>query len=200
MMPGLLVSLSVSCITSEAAYKCNFFVPLILKRGPVPIKILDFILVIAGSGLLIEQLKQLAGRELNKRIFFTGLLAPQQLRQLTKTAWCGFSLDKPVNINQQASLPNKLFDYIAAGVPVVTSNITEVAAIIHEFKIGKIIDTVTPETIAAAVNSLATENELYHQYKSNTTAAAKQLSWDSEKIILQNLFIKVATENNIAIG
>ena len=160
----------------------------------------DFILVIAGSGLLIGQLKQLAEGELNKRIFFTGLLTPKQLKQLTKTAWCGFSLDKPININQQASLPNKLFDYIAAGIPVIASNITEVAAIVNEYKVGKIINAVTPQAIAAAVNSLAAETELYQQYKSNTTTVAKQLNWDNEKTILQNLFTKVVAENNIAIG
>lgn len=160
----------------------------------------DFILVIAGSGLLIDKLKQLAGNEINKRVFFTGLLTPQQLKQLTKTAWCGFSLDKPININQQCSLPNKLFDYIAAGIPVITSNVTEVAAIVNECKVGKIIEAVTPECIAAAANSLSADDELYHQYKNNTDTAAKLLNWNTEKQILQNLFIKAAAENNIAIG
>lgn len=159
-----------------------------------------FILVIAGSGLLIDELKKQAGSLLNHRIFFTGLLAPAQLQQLTKQAWCGFSLDKPLNLNQQCSLPNKLFDYIAAGIPVIASNITEVAAIVNEYQVGKVIDTVTPEAIAQAVKSLSINDEEYYQFKSNTIAAAGVLNWDNEKKILQRFFIKVATENNIAVG
>jgi glycosyltransferase involved in cell wall biosynthesis len=159
-----------------------------------------FILVIAGSGLIIGELKKQSGTLLNNRIFFTGLLAPPQLQQLTKKAWCGFSLDKPLNINQQCSLPNKLFDYIAAGVPVITSNITEVAAIVNEYQAGKIVDAVTPQAIAAAVKSLSTNEEQYHQFKNNTITAARVLNWDNEKKILHIFFTKVAAENKIAIG
>ncbi len=159
-----------------------------------------FILVIAGRGLLIDDLKKQAGTLLNSRIFFTGLLAPAQLQQLTKKAWCGFSLDKPLNINQQCSLPNKLFDYIAAGIPVITSNITEVAAIVNEYQVGKVIDTVSPKAIANAVKSLSISIGQYHQFKNNTTVAAKTLNWNNEKKILQNFFTNIAAENNIAIG
>ncbi len=159
-----------------------------------------FILVIAGSGLIIDDLKKQSAALLNNRIFFTGLLTPPQLQQLTKKAWCGFSLDKPLNINQQCSLPNKLFDYIAAGIPVITSNITEVAAIVNEYRIGKIVDNITPQAIAAAVTSFAADAELYQQYKANTVTAAAALNWNNEKKILQHFFTKIAEENKITIG
>lgn len=161
----------------------------------------EFILVIAGSGLIIDKLKNMAAaNNLNHRVFFTGLLPPEQLQQLTRQAFCGCSLDKPLNLNQQASLPNKLFDYIAAGVPVITSNITEVATIVNQYSIGEVINEVSPESIAAAVTALATDENQYRQFKQNTVAAYNELNWDNEKHILISLFKKVAEENHTSIG
>jgi glycosyltransferase involved in cell wall biosynthesis len=161
----------------------------------------EFILVIAGSGLIIDKLKNMAAvNNLNHRVFFTGLLQPEQLQQLTRQAFCGCSLDKPLNLNQQASLPNKLFDYIAAGVPVIAGNIAEVAAIIHQYKIGKVINEVSPESIATAVTAMAKDENQYLQFKQNTVAAYNELNWDNEKQILISLFKKVAEENHTSIG
>lgn len=160
-----------------------------------------FILVIAGNGLILDKLKQLVTEnKLHDRVIFTGVLEPAQLQQLTKMAWCGFSLDKPLNINQQASLPNKLFDYIAAGIPVITSNIAEVAAIVHQYHIGEVIEEVTPALVAAAIKKMQADADKYNQYKANTAAAADVLTWENEQQKLQSIFIKVTQENNISIG
>lgn len=161
----------------------------------------DFILVFAGSGLMLDKLKKMVVQNnLQQKVFFTGVLPMEQLQQLTVKAFCGFSVDKPLNINQQSSLPNKLFDYIAAGIPVITSNINEVAAIVKQYHTGIVLDDVTPENIAAAVTQLATNEALYTGFKQNTLTAANDLDWNNEKKIIETLFKKIAAENNIAIG
>ncbi|MFN8251257.1 MAG: glycosyltransferase [Ferruginibacter sp.] len=160
-----------------------------------------FMLVIAGGGLIIPALKNsVAKQQLQERILFTGVLDPVALRQLTPLAWCGFSLDKPININQQASLPNKLFDYIAAGIPVIASDIMEVAAIVRQYGIGTILPQVSPEAIATAVLELDANETNYQLYKSNTAVAYETLNWENEQQILRSLFIKITAENNISIG
>ncbi len=160
----------------------------------------EFILVIAGNGLIIEQLKSMAVKNnVNDRVIFTGILQPQELQQLTPLAFCGFSLDKPLNLNQQASLPNKLFDYIAAGIPVITTNIKEVAAIVEQFNIGIVINECNPVTIATVVKTMAKNEPQYAEYKKNTTKAYEQLNWNIEKKIVENIFTNLALENNITI-
>jgi glycosyltransferase involved in cell wall biosynthesis len=161
----------------------------------------EFILVIAGDGLIIPELKTIvADYSLTQKIFFTGILPMEQLHNLTKKAFCGFSLDKPLNLNQQASLPNKLFDYIAANIPVIISNIKEVTAVVEQYNIGIVLAEVTPENIAGAVNKMATDIPLYNTFKQNTITAFETLNWDNEKIILETFFKKIAIENNITIG
>lgn len=161
----------------------------------------EFILVIAGDGLIIPKLKTIvAGNGLTQKIFFTGILPMEQLHNVTKKAFCGFSLDKAINVNQQASLPNKLFDYIAANIPVITSNIKEVKAVVEQYNTGIVLTEVTPENIAAAVNKMATDIQLYNTFKQNTFTAFETLNWDNEKIILETFFKKIAIENNITIG
>ena len=161
----------------------------------------DFILVIAGSGLIITKLNQLVvEHNLQNKVFFTGLMPFEQLQAVTQMAFCGFSLDKPLNINQQASLPNKIFDYLAANIPVITSNIKEVVNIVEQFKVGIIIDDVTPENIAEAVKKLASDKEKYTAYKLNTLQAINELNWNKEKKIIEILFKKITAENKLVFG
>jgi glycosyltransferase involved in cell wall biosynthesis len=158
----------------------------------------DFVLVFVGSGLLVDALKKLAGKKINERIFFIKPQPPIILHALAKMAWCGFSLDKPKNLNQQMSLPNKVFEYIAAAIPIIASNITEVTSIVNEYKVGKIINEVTPIAIANAVIELDADIEMYKLYKTNTASAAKILNWNNEQKKLIDFFNKVITENNIS--
>jgi glycosyltransferase involved in cell wall biosynthesis len=157
-----------------------------------------FILVIAGNGLIIERLKTMvAANNLQQKVFFTGVLPFQQLQNLTRLAYCGFSLDKPLNINQQASLPNKLFDYLASDVPVIVSNIKEVAKIVGQYQTGIVIEDVTPEKIAAAVHLLDADGNRYLQFKANTRSAINELNWNNEKHIIEDLFKKIIAENKL---
>lgn len=160
----------------------------------------QFILVVAGGGLVIDTLKNIAAAQhLQQRIIFTGVLEPGRLQQLTPMAWCGFSLDKSLNINQEASLPNKLFDYIAAGIPVIVSDIREVTAIVKEFEIGVIVSGVSPAAIAAAVLEMEANSTGYQRFKINTAAAHEILNWENEQQVFRSLFITIARENNISI-
>ena len=157
-----------------------------------------FILVIAGNGLIVERLKAMVAKNnLQQKVLFTGVLPFQQLQQLTRLAYCGFSLDKPLNINQQASLPNKLFDYLAADVPVIVSNIKEVAMIVEQYQTGIVIEDVTPEQIAAAVHTMEADEKLYANYKANTRKAIAELNWNKEKKIIEDLFRQITAENKL---
>ncbi len=149
----------------------------------------QFVLLIVGGGLIIDELKLLVTREsLNEKIHFTGQLIPAELKLLTSQCFCGFSLDKPTCLNYYYSLPNKLFDYIAAQIPVIGSNMPEVEAIIKNYKVGLVLSEVTPEAIAQKVMEFYNDNDLYTDCQKNTISARAILNWDTDAKILVDLF------------
>lgn len=152
----------------------------------------EFTVTFAGSGLAIEKLKQLSvDQHLEHRVVFTGLLPMQELAEVTRTAFLGFSLDKPNSLNQLYSLPNKLFDYLAAGIPVIVSDLPEVKKIVVDYKVGSVIPGITPAAIAEAVMQLAKNKEQYLAFAGNAVNAAKELCWENEKVKLIRLYSEV---------
>ncbi len=152
----------------------------------------EYTLVIVGSGLAVPQLKQLVLQlNLQDKVIFVGILPPQVLKQITPLAYCGFSLDKPTCLNYAYSLPNKLFDYIHAGIPVIASNVVEVANIIHTYKVGIVLQELTPHTIASAVLALKRNDDDYNQLKQHCKLAADVLNWQCEAVTLLQLFQQV---------
>lgn len=145
-------------------------------------------LVIVGSGDVIPALKKrVEEKQLQSRVLFTGKVPHEKLRAYTTLAGLGVTLDKPTNINYKFSLPNKIFDYIQAGVPVLASDLPEVAAIVRNYNVGIVIQEVTPELIAAGIQKAFSSAE-YSSWKSNCIHAAEKLCWEREEETLKNVY------------
>lgn len=139
------------------------------------------ILVIIGSGDVIHVLKEMAEQNhLDEKVLFIGKLPPDELRAWTRLADMGVTLDKDTNINYRFSLPNKIFDYIHAGIPVLASDLVEVRKIVESYNVGKITPNHDPESIAKIIREMLASPE-YSTWKSNTQKAAAELNWEKEK-------------------
>lgn len=149
----------------------------------------SFSLWLVGGGTIWNELQLLVEKEqLSSRVRFFDRLPFAALQNLTRKAWLGISMDKPVSLNNQFSLPNKLFDYIHAGVPVLASGLPEVKKIVEQFRVGVCIDEVTPGAIAQAVLSLAGDQQQYRRFKINCTVAARELNWQHETVKLERIY------------
>ena len=80
-----------------------------------------------------EQKKRM---DLENKVEMIDKMPPLQLKQYTQLAHLGFSLDGAENINYLYNLPNKIFDYMHAGVPIMATPIPEVKAIIEQYQCG----------------------------------------------------------------
>jgi len=98
------------------------------------------------------------------------------------------TLDKDFNDNYRFSLPNKLFDYISAGIPVLASDLPEVKKIITENDCGIIIDEVTIEKISASVISLKGDRVKLDKIRKNAVSASKSIRWDTESEKVTELY------------
>jgi len=139
-------------------------------------------LLIVGSGDVIDILKEKAKKaEINNKVLFFPKQPFDKLHHYTVHADLGISFNKDTNLNYRYSLPNKLFEYIHAGVPVLASSLIEMKNIIDTFQVGMCIEDHSLENIAQIINEIFENNSLLFQWKENTKVAKTSLNWENEE-------------------
>jgi glycosyltransferase involved in cell wall biosynthesis len=146
-------------------------------------------LIIAGDGDIKSHLEALVQAEnLQNKVEFTGRLTIDELAKLTPTADLGLSVEEDFGLNYRFALPNKLFDYIQAQVPVLVSNLPEMAAVVNQYKIGEITDSLDPVFLAAKITEALENMEKRKSWYVNLPKAAAKLTWENEEKIIQEIF------------
>jgi glycosyltransferase involved in cell wall biosynthesis len=140
-------------------------------------------LLIVGSGDLIEVLKRrVTELDISERVKFVPKVPWEILMRYTRSADAGLSLDKNTNLNYRFSLPNKLFDYISAGIPVIASDLPEVRKTVLENRCGMIIPEVTSKEISTALKELSNNKDLLSELKKNAAIASESVNWEKESL------------------
>ncbi len=149
------------------------------------------VLLIAGQGDVIPLLKKMVSdRSLENKVIFRPRMPYQELMQLTKNADLGLTLDKDTNLNYRYSLPNKIFDYIQAGIPVVASPLPEIAHIINTYQVGCTITDHNPVNMANTINEVLADQQLIDKWKNNCSFASLNLNWEIEEKVIVDLYAK----------
>ena len=146
---------------------------------------------LAGDGDLTLQLKALV-MELNlaAKVKFIGRLPLGELSRLTRKADLGISLEEDLGLNYRFALPNKLFDYIQAGVPVLVSNLPEMKRIVDYYQIGTVVDTHQWRELSEIMRTALFDQDRIKLWKQNLPKAARELCWENEEIILRQIYLK----------
>jgi glycosyltransferase involved in cell wall biosynthesis len=153
-------------------------------------------LLICGEGNFFEQTKVLVRQyEVEDKVELRGYVPPDELRTITPTARVAIMIFEATGMNQYHSLSNRFFDYIMAGVPQVCVNYPEYKAINDQYNIAVMIDDTQPATIAAAINSLMTDDILHEQLHRNCLMARRDLNWRVEEEKLIQFYNNIFTES-----
>jgi len=139
-------------------------------------------LFIVGSGDVLGKLK--AGVNYSdpaQRVRFINKVPWEEMMRFTKMADAGISLDKNTSLNYRFSLPNKLFDYLSAGLPVITGNLPETRKIVETYDCGLIIPEISPAEISRAIIELRDNHVLRKSLRQNAVNASHTLNWENEK-------------------
>ena len=149
----------------------------------------DALLLIIGNGDVVPVLKQIVNKDnLQTKVRFVPRVGPEKLYQYTALSDLGCSLEKDTNVNYRFALPNKLFDYIRARIPVLVSALPEMRKVIDESGVGVAIESHEPHDIAEAINAMFSDKGRYAEYKHNTVAAAARYCWENEEKILRRVY------------
>ena len=165
-----------------------------LARGlELAIQSMEFIddakLVIIGKGDITAELKQLADKaELHNKVVFFERMPYEELMEYTVQADLGISLEENIGLNYYYALPNKLFDYIQARIPVLVSDFPEMARIVNDYGVGLTINTSDPGELASVFKEMLENQDKRRLWKQNLEKAAKVLCWEQEEKKLLEIY------------
>lgn len=147
-------------------------------------------LLIVGQGDIEEELKAKAEKEgLDKKIDFLGRISPDDLAPLTAACDLGISLEEDMGLNYRYALPNKLFDYIQARIPVLCSALPEMARIVETYGVGIATRERNPEQLASIVRYMLKERSA-GAWLDALEKASEVLCWEAESEIYLDLIIQ----------
>jgi glycosyltransferase involved in cell wall biosynthesis len=145
------------------------------------------IFVIIGSGDIKNKLQQqIQILKLKDKIKFISKVTPKELQKLTPLADLGISIEEDFGLNYKFALPNKLFDYIQAKIPVLVSDLPEMKNIIKKYSVGEIIQDRNPKKLAIQITSILYKKNDF--YSLNLENARTVLTWKNESEHLKNIF------------
>ena len=149
----------------------------------------DCFLMVIGGGDVLSALKSMVSEwHLEARVRFLPRMPYQQMMAYTQLAELGFVLDKDTNLNYRFCLPNKLFDFIQAGVPVVASHLVEIEKIITKYNIGLFIPDHDPKSIAATIKEGLGDSLRRAVWRQGLAQAAEDLCWENEQQTLIEIY------------
>lgn len=149
----------------------------------------NFYLYLIGDGNLTTVLNQLVTQlNLTEKVIFLGKIVPEKLVNITSQAAIGISIEEDLGLNYRFALPNKLFDYIQAKIPVLVSNLPEMKQVVNHYKIGEVLTDRNPKTVAKTVLLIYNNS---NSYQKNLEMASQELCWELEEMKLINLFKEI---------
>ncbi len=151
----------------------------------------DIIGLIVGGGPLQKPLEQQvqADKTLAKKIIFTGQIPFDQLLNYTRLADVGFIMTQNTCLNSYFSLPNKLFEYMLVGIPIVASNLLEIRNILEKYNIGIVVNERDPVDIADKMTEFLADATNYRTMGKNALRISREkFIWEKQAIKLVDCY------------
>jgi glycogen(starch) synthase len=163
----------------------------IIKAAPM-VDNADFVFRGIGSYETVLR-QQAADLGVEDRVHFE---PPVPVMELIKhAANCDIGLSPFVNVckNTEFALPNKFFEYMMAGLAVVSSDLVEMSNLTNSLKIGRLLPSLAPEEIAGSLNAFLATPDKIDECRSNAYHAARNTyNWEEEEIKFLSFFNKIA--------
>jgi glycosyltransferase involved in cell wall biosynthesis len=162
----------------------------------------DIVIVMLGKGVepTVSELKALI---VSKGVVDQVKLLPpvpyEELLDWSASADLGLTLI-PLDgtLNMRTCLPNKLFEYLMAGLPVLTSPMEAVAPLVTSYYVGHVTFSLAPADVGAAINAILRDTAALARMRLNALNAAKrEFNWEKEKASLIQLYQDILTKSSI---
>ncbi len=147
----------------------------ILKKYP------DCGLVLLGGGEHQSGYEKMAAEMgIAERIVFAGKIPQDQLIEYTAGADAGLCLIDNISGNNYYALPNKLFEYLMAGIPVLVTDLPQMKEIVDTFEVGAVIPENDIDSVVSVLKTWQKSSGTIRKLKANCSKASQILNWDNE--------------------
>lgn len=138
-------------------------------------------LAIRGYGALEEEMRMVVSKSLNKDAFvFYPPVKVHELIPMAARSHVGVAITEPICLNFKLSVSNKLFEYAAAGLPVIMSDIPEHRYLNDKYDFGLILEENSPRSLADAIIRLYTDTKLFARLAQNARRMSDKVTWENE--------------------
>ena len=145
----------------------------------------NIVIVLMGKGIGTTpvDLETLASREgVTDRVKILPPVPYEGLLEWTASADIGLIVYSPdQSLNVKMCLPNKLFEYLIAGLPVLATSLDAIADVLHTYDVGRIVPSLKPADVGAAINEMLKDRDALASMRRNALEAAQHdLNWEKE--------------------
>lgn len=153
---------------------------LMVEAAPLLKDLPDVRIALRGFGRIEEQLRSRVEELGAKNVVFYPKVLVQELIPEAAKSHVGVAITVPICLNFKLSMSNKLFEYAAAGLPVIMSDIPEHRYLNEKYDFGLILEENTPGCFAKAVKTLRDDEKLYKRLAENATRLSREVNWETE--------------------
>ena len=147
------------------------------------------VLVVIGDGLLLYSLQKMVQQEgLTERVYFHAAVPQNELLALTAAADAGVIPYQATCLNNHYCTPNKLFEFIAAGLPILATDLPEIRRLVEGQQIGLVGDTGSPRKLAALMDDFFSDKKRFILWKSQVSVARQLICWEKEEKKLVEIY------------
>jgi glycosyltransferase involved in cell wall biosynthesis len=114
-------------------------------------------------------------------------VAPAEVIDAIADADLGLMLIEPVCRSYELTLPNKLFEYAAAGLPILASNLPVISRVVVYEQIGEAVLPSDVQSIAGAMRRLA-DPESSQSARQHIERFARRTTWEYERATLERVY------------
>ena len=137
-------------------------------------------LAVRGMGRLEEALRGRAAELGGENFIFYPPVAVEELIPMASRSMVGVAITEAICLNFKLSVSNKIFEYAAAGLPVIMSDIPEHRYLNEKYHFGIILPENSAQEFAKAVLKLYQEPDFYRECSENAIRMSNELNWEKE--------------------
>jgi glycosyltransferase involved in cell wall biosynthesis len=145
-------------------------------------------LVVIGDGPMEAEIRRLA-KPLGARARFLGFVGPDALPVYTAGADLGALLIEPLTESLRLALPNKLFEYLMAGVPVLAGPGPEVRRVVERYDVGLVADPADADAVTAALRRGLFDETARTRWRANAASALDAYAWERDAVRFQQAIL-----------